>query len=137
VTAFPHVAEVLARLKEGGLKLGVVTTKLRMTAMRGMKLAGIDGFMDALVSFDDVTHAKPHPEPVLKALDRLAVRPEQTLMVGDSAVDMRSAVAAGVVPVGVAWSLKGEDALREAGARHIIRDMRDLYELAGLERMTS
>jgi len=137
VTAFPHVAEVLERLREAGIKLGVVTTKLRMTAMRGMKLAGIDGFMDVLVPFDDVTHPKPHPEPVLKALERLSVCPERTLMVGDSAVDMQSAAAAGVVPVGVAWSLKGEDALREAGARHIIRDMRDLYELAGLERKTS
>jgi pyrophosphatase PpaX len=134
VTAFPHVAEVLERLKRAGLKIGVVTTKLQMTAMRGMKLAGIDGFMDAVVAFDDVTHPKPHPEPVLKALERLSVRPEETLMVGDSPVDMQSAAAAGAVPVGVAWSLKGERALLEAGARHIIRDMRDLYEFAGMER---
>lgn len=137
VNPFPHAAEVLERLREAGFKLGVVTTKLRITALRGMKLAGIDGFMDAVVTPEDVTHSKPHPEPVLLALEKLAVRPEKTLMVGDSAVDMRSAAAAGVVPVGVAWSLKGEETLLGAGARHIIRDMRDLYELAGLERKSS
>jgi len=49
---------------------------------------------------------------------------------------MQSALAAGSVPVGVAWSLKGERVLLETGARHIIHDMRDLYELAGLERRT-
>ena len=136
VTAFPHVPEVLERLKAAGIKIGVVTTKFRMTAMRGMKLTGIDGFMDAVVAFDDVTHPKPHPEPVLKALEQLAAPPERALMVGDSPADMKSALAAGAVPVGVAWSLKGERVLLDAGARHIIRDMRDLYELAGLERET-
>jgi pyrophosphatase PpaX len=136
VTAFPHVAEVLERLKAAGLKIGVVTTKLRVTSMRGMKLVGIDGFMDTVVAFDDVEHPKPHPEPVLKALEQLDVRPEDALMVGDSPADMESALAAGAVPVGVAWSLKGEKVLIEAGARHIIRDMRDLYELTGLERET-
>jgi len=136
VTAFPHVPEVLEQLKAAGIKIGVVTTKFRMTAMRGMKLTGIDGFMDAVVAFDDVTHPKPHPEPVLKALEQLAAPPERALMVGDSPADMKSALAAGAVPVGVAWSLKGERVLLDAGARHIIRDMRDLYELAGLERET-
>ena len=136
VKPFPHVAEVLERLKAAGLKIGVVTTKMRLTASRGMKLAGIDGFMDAVVAFDDVEHPKPHPEPVLKALEALDVRPERALMVGDSPADMQSALAAGAVPVGVAWSLKGERVLLETGARHIIHDMRDLYELAGLERRT-
>jgi pyrophosphatase PpaX len=136
VKPFPHVAEVLERLKAAGLKIGVVTTKMRLTASRGMKLAGIDGFMDAVVAFDDVEHPKPHPEPVLKALEALDVHPERALMVGDSPADMQSALAAGAVPVGVAWSLKGERVLLETGARHIIHDMRDLYELAGLERRT-
>jgi len=134
VKAFPHVAGVLERLKAEGLKLGVVTTKWRMTAMLGMKLTGIDGYMDTVVSLDDVAHPKPHPEPVLKALGALGASPRRTLMVGDSPADMESAVAAGAVPVGVAWSLKGERVLLDAGAQHIIRDMRDLYELAGLER---
>ena len=136
VKPFPHVGEVLERLKAEGLKIGVVTTKMRLTATRGMKLAGIDGFMDAVVAFDDVEHPKPHPEPVLKALEALGVSPGRALMVGDSPADMQSAIAAGAVPVGVAWSLKGERVLLDSGARHIIRDMRDLYELAGLERRT-
>ena len=136
VKAFPHVAEVLERLKAEGLKLGVVTTKWRMTASLGMKLTGIDGYMDTVVALDDVEHPKPHPEPVLKALGALGASPDRALMVGDSPADMMSAIAAGAVPVGVAWSLKGERVLLEAGARHIIRDMRDLCELAGLERRT-
>ncbi len=83
---------------------------------------------------DDVVNPKPHPEPVLKALEQLEADPATTLMVGDSPVDMISAVKAGVIPVGVAWSLKEEALLWEAGARYMLKDMRDLYEIVGLER---
>lgn len=134
VRPFPRVVEVLKRLHESGLRLGVVTTKMRLTTERGLKYVGIAEYMDAVVTIDDVTHPKPHPEPVEQALRLLNARPEETLMVGDSVVDMQSAAAAGTVPVGVAWSLKGGDVLRGAGARYVIDDMRELLNLTGLER---
>lgn len=134
VKPFPHAVDVLSRLHDAGLKLGVVTTKMRDMTERGLKLTGMRGFMDTLVTLDDVRHPKPHPEPVRLALERLSAVPGETIMVGDSAVDMQAAAAAGVMPVGVAWSLKGRQVLRDAGARHIIGDMRELYELTGLER---
>ena len=134
VREFPYVAEVLDNLRRSGIRLGVVTTKIRLTTEKGLKYVGIYDYMDAIVTIDDVTNAKPHPEPVLRAMEQLGAKPEETLMVGDSTVDMESANAAGAVSVGVAWSLKGEARLRDAGARHIIHDMRDLYDLAGLGR---
>lgn len=134
VTAFPQVNMVLKRLKEEGCQLGVVTTKMRLTTEMGLKLTGIYDYMDTLVTIDDVQHAKPHPEPIQLALKQLKADPAQTLMIGDSVVDMQSAVAAGVCPVGVAWSLKGEEKLREAGAEHMLHQMADLFALVGLER---
>ena len=134
VKPFPLVGEVLAELRRGGLRLGVVTTKMRLTTEKGLRFVGIYDDMDAIVTIDDVAHPKPHPEPVETAMRQLAARPEETLMVGDSVVDIQSAAAAGAVPVGVAWSLKGANVLREAGARYVIDDMRELYDLTGLER---
>lgn len=55
-------------------------------------------------------------------------------MIGDSTVDIISAKEAGVIPVGVAWSLKGQESLKESGAQYIIEDMRELYAFAGMER---
>lgn len=134
VTPFPFVQEVLKGLHERGIRLGVVTTKMRLTTERGLKFTGLFDYISAIVTIDDVEHPKPHPEPVLKAMAALGSKGQETMMVGDSTVDIVSANEAGAVSVGVAWSLKGEDVLREAGALHIIHDMRDLYELAGLER---
>jgi len=134
VRPFPHVNEVVRTLHEKGVKLGVVTTKIRLTTERGLTFVGLRDYIGSAITIDDVRHAKPHPEPVLRALEELGADPASTMMIGDSVVDIESANAAGVVSVGVAWSLKGERMLREAGARHIIRDMRDLYKFVSQER---
>ncbi|MNY74726.1 Pyrophosphatase PpaX [compost metagenome] len=55
-------------------------------------------------------------------------------MLGDSSVDILSAEAAGALPVGVSWSMKGAQLLRDSGAQYVIDDMRELYAFAGLER---
>lgn len=136
VKPFPYVAEVLKRLHENGIQIGVVTTKIRLTTEKGLSYIGIRDYVDAIVTIDDVEHPKPHPEPVLKAVELLGADPAATMMVGDSVVDIVSAKAAGTVPVGVAWSLKGEQLLLDNGARHILRDMRELYDFVGLERET-
>lgn len=133
VTLFPGVAEAIPQLRAQGLKLGVVTTKMRDSSERALKLLGIYDAMDVIVTLDDVENAKPHPEPVLKAIRALGSEPEAALMVGDSVADIQSAIAAGAVPVGVAWSLKGEEVLKDAGAKYILRDMKQLFTIIGTE----
>lgn len=133
VRAFDYVHEVLERLQQEHIKLGVVTTKMRLTTDRGLAFVDIQKYMQAVITIDDVEHAKPHAEPVQKAMALLHADPATTLMVGDSVVDIVSGRNAGVDTVGVAWSLKGEKVLKDAGATHIIHDMRELYELIGLE----
>ena len=133
VKTFEGVNEVVESLHKAGFKLGVVTTKIRLTTELGLKHVGIAPFMDAIVTIDDVTHAKPHAEPVLKAVELLQADKATTLMIGDSTMDIHSGVNAGVKTVGVAWSLKGEHVLKEAGADYIIHRMHDLYSIVGME----
>lgn len=136
VKSFDYVNEVIARLHGQGIQIGVVTTKMRLTTERGLKFVGLYDYVDAIVTIDDVVNPKPHAEPVSKAIELLGADPATTLMVGDSVVDIESAIAAGAIAVGVAWSLKGEQRLMDAGAHHVINDMRDLYTFVGLERET-
>jgi pyrophosphatase PpaX len=67
------VVDVVAALAGRGARLGVVTSKLRSGAERGLKLTGLMDFFHTIVSADEVTRAKPHPEPVLAALERLGI----------------------------------------------------------------
>lgn len=131
VAEFPHVREVLAELRERGVRLGVVTNKARRTTMMGLKRCGLEPFMETVVTIDDVSRGKPDPEPVRLALQRLGAEPADALMVGDSQYDIIAGRDAGTATVGVAWSLKGEAHLRSFGPDYVIRNMRELLELVG------
>ncbi|AIQ38742.1 pyrophosphatase PpaX [Paenibacillus sp. FSL R7-0297] len=133
IRSFPHVNETMEGLLSRGIKLGIVTTKIRPTTLKALEMFDLLKYMETIVTVNDVSQAKPHPEPVLTAVANLGVDPARTLMVGDSAVDIQSAKAAGVRVAAVAWSLKGEDTLRKYGPDYIIHDMKDLYTIVEQE----
>lgn len=129
IASFPRVNETMDELMRRGIKLGIVTTKIRPTTLRALEMFDLLKYMETIVTVNDVEHAKPHPEPVLTALRNLNADPKRTLMVGDSAVDIQSAQAAGVRVAGVSWSLKGEETLRKYHPDYIIHDMSDLLTI--------
>ena len=103
VRPYEGVVEEIRRLKQAGKRLGVVTSKLRDGAMRGLRISALDDAFDIVIGCDDVTHSKPHPEPVLKAVEALGVTPAETVFVGDSRHDMEAGLAAGVKTAAVLW----------------------------------
>ncbi|KAA9002346.1 pyrophosphatase PpaX [Paenibacillus spiritus] len=130
IQAFPGVDKTLEELHRRGVKLGVVTTKIRPTTIRALDMFDLAKYMETIVTVNEVTHPKPHPEPVLTALRQLGAAPGKTLMVGDSPADIQSAKAAGVLSAGVAWSLKGPETLRRYEPDYIIEEMGELLALA-------
>jgi pyrophosphatase PpaX len=110
-TPFPGAADMLADLNRRGFRLGVVTSKIRHMAERGLRLFGLDRWMDVLVGFEDTEYHKPHPEPINIALDRLDTRPGEVLMVGDSPFDLECARNAGVMSAAVKWSVHPKERL--------------------------
>ncbi|MCG0238251.1 MAG: pyrophosphatase PpaX [Firmicutes bacterium] len=106
VRPIPGVRAALDRLRAAGVPLAVTTSKRRETAYRGLRLFGLEGYFQAVVTWEDATRHKPDPEPVLVTLDRLGVPPgDRVLMVGDSVSDLLAGRAAGVRTAAVAWSL--------------------------------
>ncbi|PWU69265.1 pyrophosphatase PpaX [Gracilibacillus dipsosauri] len=133
VEAYPTVVETINELKQAGLKLGIVTTKLSDTAKLGLKITGMDQLFDVLIGLDDVENAKPHPEPILKAMNLLHANPMTTLMVGDNYHDIEAGHNAGVKTAGVAWSLKGRKVLEKHDPDYMLEEMRDLLAIVGVE----
>lgn len=133
VEAYPTVVETIQRLKEAGYKLGIVTTKLHDTAELGLKITGLADYFDVLIGLDDITHAKPHPEPILKAMDVLQANPMTTMMIGDNYHDIEAGHNAGVQTAGVAWSIKGRAILEQYDPGFILEEMRDLLSIVGVE----
>ena len=102
--AFWEVVEILPRLRAEGRRLGIVTAKRRATADLAFdRLAGLEDNFDVVVTSEDTERHKPHPEPILLALDRLDAAADEAVYVGDSPFDIRAAKAAGVHAVAVGW----------------------------------
>lgn len=94
--AFPGVAEGLASIRALGLRVAVVTNKSRHAAASLLQRLGLSQWIEVIVGGDSCQHRKPHPQPLLIACEALEVTPAQTLMVGDSTIDVQAARAAGM-----------------------------------------
>ena len=92
----PGVPEVFDRLRSAGLPLAICTSSRRNMAEAKVAAAGFAACFDAIISVNDVPHAKPHPAPYLTAARALGVDPEKALAVEDSDTGVASAIAAGM-----------------------------------------
>ena len=114
---YPGVPEMLAALRSGGLRLGIVTGKGR-DAWDVTRTATDVGPFQVVVTDDDVHAAKPDPGGLLAAADALGIAPEQAVYLGDSTVDMRAGRNAGM-RVGAALWAKTAPGEAEEFARRI------------------
>lgn len=129
VSEYPNVKETLEALHAQGIKLAIVTTKIRTTMERGLQLMGVAHLFDVTITLDDVEHPKPHAQPIEKALAQLGVCREEAIMIGDNSHDIEGGKNAGVKTAGVAWSIKGEAFLRSLHPDYILHDMLDLLDI--------
>jgi len=119
---FPGAVEVVLALNARGAAVGVVTSRRTPMAQRALALMGLAEVMDVLVGADDVVRAKPDPEPVLMALDRLGLAGEgaRTLFVGDSPFDIRAGRGAGTRTAAALWGPFPHETLRAEKPDHFV-----------------
>lgn len=132
---YPGAVEMVRTIRDRGLRTGLVTSKQRAGAERGLRLLGLDGAMDVLIGADDVVNPKPHPEPLIKAADHLAVDPRSAIYVGDSVHDMESGRAAGMRTAAALWGPFSQDDLIRTKPDHWLETPADLLTL--LQRETA
>lgn len=128
-TEFDGVSETLRQLKSNGMKMAIVSTKRNNMIMKGLELISAKNVFDTVIGLDDVQNAKPDPEPLLLAMERLNSTPEETLMIGDNSHDIHGGKNAGVRTAGVAWSLKGEQFMRDLEPDFMLHHISDLLEI--------
>lgn len=87
---------ILERCGRRGYQMGFVTSKLRQASELLLNHLGVLHHFSVRIGPDDVDQPKPHPEPILKALDLLALRPVDAIYLGDTPLDVRASQAAGV-----------------------------------------
>lgn len=104
---YPGLADALTRLSGRGIKLAVCTNKREALAVRLLGATGYAGHFGAVIGGDSLAVAKPHPEPLLAAIERVGGKVDRAVMVGDSATDVATARAAGIPVIAVDFGFSG------------------------------
>lgn len=129
VTLVPGTLETLEALRAAGLKVGMVTSKGIAVAGRGLDLFGLRPYFDVLVTFEDSTRHKPHPDPLFVACERLGIKPAESVYVGDARWDIEAARAAGMRSVGVTWGAGTEEEIAAAAPDWTVNSMSEIGAL--------
>jgi phosphoglycolate phosphatase len=95
-TVYPAVVETLTHLRGLGCHLGVCTNKPIGPTRSVLAALGLDALIEAVVGGDSLPQRKPAPEPLLAVIRALDGTPGDAVLIGDSAVDLACAEAAGV-----------------------------------------
>jgi len=124
----PEAIDALIYFKRQGIKTGLVTSKSDEELANTLPRLGVSAYCDVIISADHVApFYKPHPRPVLAALDKLGVTdPRSAIFIGDSVYDIQSGKAAGTLTAAVLWGAATEATLKQQYPDFLIARPEDL-----------
>lgn len=106
-TPFEGAADVLAQLCSLGYRLGAVTSRSRRTSTKTLELAGLDRYLEAVVSAEDAPALKPNRIHLDTALQMMGAEASGVAMVGDTSADIEGGRAIGALTVGALYGFHG------------------------------
>lgn len=122
------VRELLAELKSRGIPLAVCTNKHNDAALTIVKILFAPGTFEEVLGDRPGFPKKPNPATSLEIASHLGVKPDEVAYLGDTSVDMETAVHAGFLPVGVLWGFRPEEELVKSGAKVLLKAPLELLE---------
>ena len=125
---YEGIAEMLSALKARGVQMAVCTNKHISAAKALIRQYFPAEIFDAFDGDRPGVPRKPDPAHVRIVLEKMGVSSEETVYLGDSGVDMQTAVNAGALPVGVLWGFREKDELVENGAKVLLSQPSELIE---------
>lgn len=132
----PGVDEMLAALK-GRYPMAIVSARHEKSTMRFLEQFDLVKYFDVIVTGLSAAHTKPFPDPILLAAQKMGVKPEECLMVGDTTVDIRAGKSAGAQTVGVLCGFGEEKELLDMGADLIISNTHQLVDVLNGKELKS
>ena len=124
---FDGTLAMLEALKARGHLLAVATGKSRRGLDDALNTSALRGIFDATRTADE-TASKPDPRMLNELMDELQIRPQRTLMVGDTTHDLQLALNAGVASIGVSYGAHDHESFEAFPTRHVAHSMADLHD---------
>jgi phosphoglycolate phosphatase len=126
---YPGIPELLDYVAEQGIRMAILSNK-RQKFVEEMATRLLSRWsFEVTLGADPSTPTKPDPAGALKVARQMGLEPGDFLYLGDSGVDMKTAVAAGMYPVGALWGYRDEDELLASGAKALVEEPSKLHSL--------
>ncbi|MFH6961616.1 HAD family hydrolase [Flavobacterium plurextorum] len=125
---YDGIVELLENLTSQNIKLAVFSNKAdELTKKIASEI--FPNHFDAAVGLSTEELKKPNPFEAIEISKKWNLKPEEILFVGDSDIDMKTAVNANMFPVGVSWGYRTEEELKSSGAKLVINNASELIEI--------
>lgn len=129
VNLFPKVLETIAALHSKGITLTIASSRGHESLDAYVEEMHLAPYIHYVLGAEDVEHAKPQPDAVLKTLRELGFTPEETLVVGDMTYDILMGSRAGAHTCGVTYGNSTREELLSVNAESIIDDFEQLLTI--------
>jgi len=126
---YEGIAETLDELNSHHLKMAVLSNKPDDFTKRCVDAFLPDWSFDMVLGHHRGIPHKPDPTGALQITECLNILPEDILYVGDSAVDMKTAIASGMFPVGALWGFRSKEELQANGAQALVGQPQEILTL--------
>ena len=126
---YDGMGETVTQLRQKGIRLAVLTNKDQVVAGRIIEHFFETGAFESVIGASQGRLIKPDPGTTLGIVESMGLTSDDLVFVGDSAVDIKTALAAGIRSIGAAWGFRGRDELKAAGAHIIIDSPREILDL--------
>ncbi|SOC42619.1 HAD family hydrolase [Ureibacillus acetophenoni] len=132
ITAFPQIDEVLKTLGKNGIMTFVVSSKKTDVLYRNLQKLQLDQHLTDWIGSDQVEHYKPHPDGILKIVERYSLDVNDCVMVGDAIFDIQMGKSAGCKTVAVNWGSHSKDQLLNEEPSYFANEVSDLFRIFNL-----
>ncbi len=131
IVPFARAHDLLKRVREMGMKIALATSSDPEDLPMYGRILGMGNLVDEAASSGDAKRSKPSPDIFAAALEKVGVRPEQAIALGDTPYDAQSAGKLGIPVIGLTCGGWKRDDLLAAGCAEVWRDPADLLDHLG------
>lgn len=132
VKKFPGMIELVRRLKEQNITLGIYTGKGRRTSEITLEKLGVFRYFDLILTGDDLEEPKPSASAIKRFLDQFELTPSEALMIGDAPSDVIAAHGAGVKAASVVWDSYAKEKVLEMNSDYCFESVEELEKFLEL-----
>ncbi|GCE14968.1 HAD family hydrolase [Tengunoibacter tsumagoiensis] len=128
IRPYDQIHDMLQELSSAGLKMGIVTSQLRIFAEKVLANTDLKSYFQTIISAEDCQEHKPHPLPLLHAAQHLDIHVNDCVYIGDQLTDIEAAHAAGMKSGAALWGEGNREILVQLSPTFVFTDPKTLFQ---------